>query len=202
MSYYIYSPYTDHEITGYTNDLVERLEGKKAPIHRYEGDAQARALATMSMNDTLYVVGHGNYGRGIGTHTSYLDAKDLAERLKALGLPDLCVKIKLLACNTGARCGSRVAYGERLAAALRDLGYKQPKIHGYIGFVIASTFTPQKAHKKVAKTYNQQTNKIGDIGRASANRAEWNLAAAFPDHVPGLEWEWAGFFRWSYKITP
>lgn len=202
MSYYLYLPYSDHEITGYTNDLVERLKGKKVPIYRYEGDAQARALATMSVSDTLYVVGHGNYGKGIGTHMRYLDAKPLADRLQALGLPDLCVKIKLLACNTGARCGSLAAYGERFAAALRDLGYKQPRVYGYIGFVIASTFTPAKSHKKVAKLYNQQTTKIGDIGRASANRSEWNLAAPFPEHVPGLEWELAGFFKWSYKITP
>lgn len=92
-------------------------------------------LARVDDSSVLYIVGHGNLGLGIGTHSHYSTAKDLTDLLKRDGLKEsVACLIKLWACNTGVKMpGQKSSYAAAFAEAMRP-SFPNVSIYGYVGW--------------------------------------------------------------------
>lgn len=114
-----------------------------ATIHINDGKADLARLDTKG--GRLYVVGHGNAGKGIGAHNhETAGAHRLVRQLLAEGMPKKPsnqILIHLHACATGAAVrrdyhfSHRVPYVVRFCRALVEAGCSNFKVVGYAGFV-------------------------------------------------------------------
>lgn len=92
----------------------------------------------------LYIVGHGNLGKGIGTHDDYLNETQLTQALIASNLtrnPTTPINIYLFACWTATsvkksyRRGKTEPFAKRLASQLATAGFNSIRIIGFAGSV-------------------------------------------------------------------
>ena len=87
----------------------------------------------------LVIYGHGNFGKGIGTHKKNHDPKSLVKLLKKQGLAkkQQNLTIYLWACNTAStdiQVGGK-SYARRFAEALLKAGYSGVSVVGIAGFI-------------------------------------------------------------------
>lgn len=119
-------------------------------------------LAALQPGGELYVVSHGNFGVGVGTHTDHKDAPRLLSDMERAGLPrspDTPVELYIWACwgavNTETRSFGRTSnrkpFAQRLASAMAGRNYNNYNIIGFAGSVSKSqvhqTVTVQNGHE-------------------------------------------------------
>jgi hypothetical protein len=102
----------------------------------------------------LYVVGHGNAGKGIGAHGhAAIGATALVAQLTQQGLPTRparTITVHLYACATGASVRTDYAlwrkdpYAQRFAKHLASAGFNDYYVVGYVGFM--SPFGQHSVH--------------------------------------------------------
>lgn len=115
----------------------------------------SNALSGLRSEDParLYVLGHGNWGAGIGTHKKHFGARTLTRALVAEGLSNdqINLEIHLFACNTGvagaAVFHTRKPYVHRFAEALASNGFNNTRVFGYIGFLNIVTLRLHSQYK-------------------------------------------------------
>ena len=92
----------------------------------------------------LYIVGHGNLGKGIGTHHDFLDETQLTQALITSNLtrdPTTPINIYLFACWTATsvkktyKRGKTEPFAKRFASKLANAGYNNIRIIGFAGSV-------------------------------------------------------------------
>jgi hypothetical protein len=158
MAIFIYVPAKDTEITEAIRKLRYALEPLSSPTST-EVTKGSKALdhAHTENPAMIYVLGHGNWGAGIGTHSTHMGARRLALALIDEGLrPEQTrLEIHLYACNTGvagARVfGTRTPYVERLSNALAAHQFTNTLVFGYVGFLgllSLQLFSEYKSGKK------------------------------------------------------
>ncbi len=106
---------------------------------------------------TIHVVGHGNWGTGIGSKKNKMTPDQLLAGLLSDGLdPNKRVTIELYACNSGASVEgalhqqgmkTQASYAERFAKAIKADGrFKNVKVIGYGGIVGSDGTTKPRYH--------------------------------------------------------
>jgi autotransporter-associated beta strand protein len=101
------------------------------------------ALGPLQDSDSaqLFVLGHGNFGAGIGTHKTHFGARRMVQLLlnDGLGKVQTGLTIYLWACNSGVEMGrvffNKDSYAKRLATRMAEAGFSNTRIVGFIGFV-------------------------------------------------------------------
>jgi hypothetical protein len=119
-------------------DNVDWLKDGKTQVKRGR-----KGLAELQGGGELYVVGHGNFGNGIGGHHRHLGATKLAEALEGDDLPKnpaAPLWIYLWACWTATHTqrawgglGRREPYARRLARVLAKRGFENCFTVGFAG---------------------------------------------------------------------
>ncbi len=121
--------------------LCEQLKIDVADV-RHRGSGNFGLLE--ADGGTVYVVGHGNAGGKIGTHTDALGAKSLMEAMLAEGLPKRpkgTVTVHLYACASGTSVRTayllwrKDPYAVRFAKYLAEAGFQDYYVIGYVGFM-------------------------------------------------------------------
>jgi hypothetical protein len=105
----------------------------------------AGGLDGLKRGGELFVLGHGNFGVGVGTHDEHLGAVRLATSLdmdKLPKSPDEPIWIYLYVCWTATHTrrawggqGKREPYARRLARAMSDRGFEDHYLVGFAGSV-------------------------------------------------------------------
>jgi hypothetical protein len=173
---YIYLPSTDQKLEEGVESNAETRVSEKAPyIRLYPNKGQD--LGRVRTGDCLLVVGHGNLGKGIGTHNEFFGANKLAAKMKKEGLWDEAFTIKLFSCNTAVTMpGFKAPYVKRLSNALYDLGYRQPKLQGYVGFAFLTNHGSNKRTVEEAKiTFKGAQPPTAGAQLAKKKRTTWKL---------------------------
>jgi hypothetical protein len=102
---------------------------------------------------SLYIIGHGNFGLGVGTSATHYGARRPAQILVNEGLVPIQfdLHIYVVACNSGVAmqrlgplAGRRAPYVERLANALANQQFDNTVVHGFAGFVNANLISKLK----------------------------------------------------------
>jgi hypothetical protein len=115
------------------------------------------AFNSLNNGGELYIVGHGNLGRGIGTHSGKLGASELTNQLRLDGLalnPTTPVTIYLFSCWAATHTrkawggvGKREPFVRRFARALHQNGFRNHIIVGFAGAVINQNLAQDYVHK-------------------------------------------------------
>ena len=180
----------DRTVWGSAN-IISSAVGQKGVV-RHQGNGNLGEL--QADGGILFIVGHGNAGKGIGAHGhEAIGAKALVAQLTAEGLPTSprdTVTIHLYACATGSsvRTGyalwRRDPYAERFAKHLAAAGFNDYFVVGYAGFMNASGQHSFAYHYQNADRRNWQGNSKEDApklifrvnagGFAKVSNGEWN----------------------------
>lgn len=144
-----------------------------------KGDASGKVdgtpLAEVAEQDTvkLYVVGHGNWGDGVGSHTHHLTADKLAQKLVDMGLKNARVQLEihLMSCNSGVALRKYSAlwrkepFGLRFARKLGAKGaFVGTQVIGVSGFLNASNM--------VSRTMTSFRKQTIDFSKTAADALE------------------------------
>ena len=101
-------------------------------------------LDNLDDGGNLYIVGHGNLGKGIGTHDEYLNESQLTQALIASNLtrnPTTPINIYLFACWTATsvkktyKRGKTEPFAKRFASKLAIAGFNNIRVIGFAGSV-------------------------------------------------------------------
>ncbi|HAJ6623750.1 TPA: hypothetical protein HNC36_28180 [Escherichia coli] len=95
-----------------------------------------QTLSFCQSSDRLYIIAHGNtsvIGDGI-RRTEKLTPEDLAKVLYGLGLPKYFEDVRLFSCYSGVS-NKFASYAQRLKEALKERGYCNIMVTGYLGMV-------------------------------------------------------------------
>lgn len=105
-----------------------------------------RELTQLAAGGELFVVGHGNFGLGVGTHSDHVDAEALLNQLVEAGLPKTPtapVELFIWACWGAVRTqewnpadGFRQPYAQRLASQMASRGFTNYNIIGFAGSMV------------------------------------------------------------------
>jgi hypothetical protein len=150
----IYVPFNAQDLVVGAKLLSEKAGGSYC-VHSYLG----KPLATLTQNDTLYIIAHGRRSRGdqICGETrknsySYLSAAQLAKQLRKDGLPKNVGDVRLMVCWSGyvggatpwkegaathtlQRTAGEAPFAGQLCAALKNSGYNRMIVTGFTGEV-------------------------------------------------------------------
>jgi hypothetical protein len=147
----------------------------------------------------LYIVGHGNFGQGIGTHANHFGARRLVAMLQAEGLQtrQRNLIIHLYACNTGVTCeratffGKRTPYIERFTQELVLQRFDRVQVVGYAGFVGAFLDTTLGYFCYSGTRDLDTSQKIGSCTRIGKGEREviWEVGLGWRRRVSGYNWE-------------
>ena len=131
-----------------------------------------KSLRALDNGGELFVIGHGNLGTGIGTHTREYGARDLVTQLRNDSLsrnPTAPVVIYLFACWAGTHTrrgfggfGKREPYVRRFARALAANGFNNYQVVGFAGSVSKQTLTQDYLH--APGSTNPGTSSLGSDG--------------------------------------
>jgi hypothetical protein len=146
---------TDGSINGMVNYIKCTLvnNNNKAPLNH----GAPNSLISLNQGGELYIVGHGNLGRGVGTGRGKLGASALARQLMLDGLalnPATPITIYLFSC--WAATHTRKAWGgvgkiepfiRRFARALYQNGFRNHTVVGFAGAVISQNLAQDYVHK-------------------------------------------------------
>jgi hypothetical protein len=151
--YYLYIPFTDQECNEQLIENAREWRKNIAEHSRYQaadarkiptivecGSAELTKLRSLNPDDyTLYIMAHCNSGKdrinNINMFTAerkMLSAVDLVRRLADDGLPEDIKHLKLYACNGGSPKGYELPFAFGLAFALKDAGFYQVIVTGYV----------------------------------------------------------------------
>lgn len=147
QNYFLYMPVPDPKDYTYTGGFGQVMNAFFPTDGWKKKDKYLNKLNAMShLNDVdpglLVIYGHGNLGRGIGTHKKNYGPKSLVKLLKKQGLArgQQNLTIYLWACNTAStdiNVGGK-SYALRFAEALLSAGFSGVRVVGIVGFISAS----------------------------------------------------------------
>jgi len=146
MATVIFTPADDIDtaIQG-VRSAVEKVVKGKQPLLTGPGQEQLGSL--QNEDSDLYVVGHGSFGLGVGSHTTHYGGGRLAALLVEEGLEKVQknLQIFVVACNSGVAMergqGRRRPYVERLAEALANRGFVNTTVTGFGGFISENLYS-------------------------------------------------------------
>jgi hypothetical protein len=144
----------------------------------------------------LYVLGHGNWGAGMGTHGTHYGAGRLSQQLVDFGLAaqQTALEIHLYGCNTGvagARVfGTRKPYVLRLGEALAAKGFTNTRVIGYVGFLAVLSLTLTSTYKGGKPSGNH--GQLSDANRQVVYQVQGGVCT----QVSGGSWGMKSTFAW------
>jgi hypothetical protein len=146
---------------------------------------------------SLYIVGHGNWGSGVGTSQHHYGGGRLAQILVNEGLQpaQVALDIYVVACNSGVAmqrlgplAGRRRAYVARLADALAALGFTNVTVHGYAGFISTALSSTLKLNRW---TLNPSATHAHRVNLSGPNNREvvYSVMGGVAQKVSGQDWQ-------------
>jgi hypothetical protein len=166
----LYSPFSVAEAGG-GRKLGTSWEGKKKYIVVRHGDGAA-PLAGVEEWRVIYIVCHTSPGGSVAgdNNKNTLTALQMAERIKADGLPCLHQTMKLWSCSGGlAGPTDRESFGQKLLKALRGVGYDQLDLYAYTDKLWS---LPEDYDPPLKKTNRSGVHKVAGPDEANLGRAK------------------------------
>lgn len=194
MARYIYVPANDENIGVAQSMLVSELYHDDKP--KVVGSDVTTLAGAEKEVTRLYVLGHGNWGAGIGTHKTHYGAHSLTKRLIDLKLVpnQRDLEIHLYACNTGVAgsrvIGTRRPYAARLAEALAAQQFTGTRVIGYVGFLGILSLT-------LFRQYKGGKNSGRSFSPVNAdNQVVFQVSGGQCSQLSGGSWKMDSTFAW------